>query len=54
MTTDQGQKVKGQGHNNPISRKEMVISTSNVVETFIVTYATRDPLPRSVGQLDRK
>jgi len=32
----------------------MVVSTSNLVETFIVRYASRDTLSRSVGQLDRK
>jgi len=32
----------------------MVESTSNLVETFIVRYASRDTLSRSVGQLDRK
>jgi len=32
----------------------MVVSTSNLVETFTVRYATRGTLSRSVGQLDRK
>jgi len=32
----------------------MVLSASNLVETFIVRYASRDTLSRSVGQLDRK
>jgi len=31
-----------------------VVSTSNLVETFIVRYASRDTLSMSVGQLDRK
>jgi len=32
----------------------MAVSNSNLMETFIVTYASRDTLPRSVGHLDRK
>ena len=32
----------------------MVISTSNLMETFTVRCASRDTLYRSVGQLDRK
>jgi len=32
----------------------MVVLTSNLLETFIVKYATRNLLCRSVGQLDRK
>jgi len=41
--------------NNAITRQRMVvISTSNLVESFIVRYATQNPLSRSVGQLDLK
>jgi len=29
----------------------MVVSSSNLVETFIARYASRDTLSRSVGQL---
>jgi len=32
----------------------MVVSTSNLEESFIVGYASRDTLSRSVGQPDRK
>jgi len=32
----------------------MVVSTSNLVETFILRYTSRDNLSMSVGQLDRK
>ena len=62
MTTDQSQRVKGQDHkvtyrissNNRITRQQMVVSNSNLVGTFVVRYASRDTLSRSVGQLDRK
>jgi len=32
----------------------MVVSTSNFVETFIVSYAPRDTLSRPVVHIDRK
>jgi len=32
----------------------MVVSTSNLMGTFITRCASRDTLSRSVGQLDRK
>ena len=37
-----------------ITRQRMVVSTSNLVETFTARCASRDALSRSVGQLDRK
>ena len=37
-----------------ITRQRMVISTSNLVETFIARCASRDKLSISVGQLERK
>jgi len=32
----------------------MIVSTSNLMEIFIIRYASRDTLSRSVGQLDPK
>ena len=51
-----GQRSRSQriSSSNAITRQPMVVSTSNLVETFIVRYASRDTLSRSVGQLDRK
>jgi len=59
MTTDQGQKVKGHGHkltlrissNKAITRQRIVVSTLNLVETFIARGETCDALSKSVGQL---
>jgi len=35
-------------------RQRMIVSTSNLVEIFIVRGETRETLSRSVGQVDRK
>jgi len=62
MTSDQGQKVKDQGHTlmyrisskNAINRQRTVRSTSNFVEIFKVRLEAHDTLSTSAGQLDRK
>jgi len=62
MNTDQGEKVKGQvtrSYNvsavrTLITKQRLVVSTSYLVKIFIVRYATRDTLSRSVAQLDPK
>jgi len=62
MTTDQEQNVKDQGHKvslpisskNTMARQRMIVSTSNLVEIFIVRGKTYDTLSRLVGELDWK
>ena len=60
VTKVKGQMSRSQGHVTYKQQERynqatyMVVSTSNLVKIFIVRYATRATLSRSVGRLDRK